>query len=128
MKKGKLFIGPAESGKTREARRIASELNHEKVTLISLHTITKKYVGNFFFSGCNKETELLILDDWFDLKLLDMMIRILEGFTVHKQGLHPFVINPNIILIADSRLTVEDFPVSITRYFDIVEFPITPTA
>ena len=128
MKKGKLFIGPAESGKTREARRIASELNHENVTLITLRSVKRKYVGNFFFSGCTKETQLLILDDWFDLKLLSMMIGILEGIMVEKQGLYPFEINPDIILIADSRLTLEDFPVSITRYFDIVTFPLTPTA
>jgi hypothetical protein len=113
-KKITVIIGDADSGKTLKAKEIASSYNQENVTWYDGRIFNKKlyrHSTRFYFSRCNLNTELLIIDDFGDASNIEMFYSYAcEGLEVEKQGKDPFIIYPKIIIGCSSEVSIDDFP------------------
>jgi type II secretory pathway predicted ATPase ExeA len=113
-KKITVIIGDADSGKTLKAKEIASSYNQENVTWYDGRIFNKKSYRHgmrFYFSRCNLNTELLIIDDLGDASNIEMFYSYAcQGLEVEKQGKDPFIIYPKIIIVCSSEVSINDFP------------------
>lgn len=114
MDKITVIIGDAESGKTMKAKEIASSYEEENVVWYDGRLFNKKlyrYGTYFFFSRCNLNTELVILDDFKDVSNIEMFYSYAEdGIAVEKQGKDPFIIHPKIIIGCSSEVSISALP------------------
>ena len=130
MKKGLIFIGEAETGKSRTAMQIRKYYGDEAVYLDGRQFKPKGF--EFYFKNCTPQTKVVIIDELVKPDyLLSFLGTISESkIIVHKQGEMPFEIEiDKLILIFSSDIKKEDLPkgASYERRFTIVEFPNTPS-
>lgn len=105
-----LIIGGAESGKTTKAKEIASSYNKEDVIWLDGYNFKKNIRNSFFFSCCNLNTELVIIDEIKDASHIEYFFSyIYEGISVEKRCKAPFIINPNIVMVF-SEVSIDDLP------------------
>jgi ABC-type microcin C transport system duplicated ATPase subunit YejF len=106
-----IIIGKPESGKTLKGKEIASLYNEENVTWIDGHTLYNKNSSHFYWSRCNLNTELVIIDDIKDVSKIDKIYSLIsEGVVVEKRFQNPFRIHPKIIIICSSEISLDDLP------------------
>jgi ABC-type microcin C transport system duplicated ATPase subunit YejF len=106
-----IIIGKPESGKTLKAKEIASLYNKENVTWIDGRTLDNKRSSHFYWSRCNLNTELVIIDDFKDVSNIDKFYSlIVEGVVVEKRCQAPFKIHPKIIIGCSSEVSIDDLP------------------
>lgn len=124
MKKGIIFIGPQESGKTRKAREIANRFLSPEAVWINAH---KNQIENdpFVFSDCDENTKLVVIEELNLISLLCFLHVTSEGLVVNRMGKEQIIINPRIIIEFQSWVTKEMLPTgaSFARRFDVFEFP-----
>lgn len=119
FKKAILLVGPARSGKTRLANLFCQ--GRKSVMLCGRKKMPK--LDSFVFSYCNKDTEVIVFDD-FNLKKNDLEYffdLIVNGITVHKKLHAPFVIHPQIIITTDCTMNDVGEGGSFTGRFDVFE-------
>jgi hypothetical protein len=126
-KKITVIIGDSDSGKTLKAKEIASSYNQDNVTWFdgrNLNEILYRYSMGFYFSRCNLNTELVIIDDFKDASNIDFFYSyICQGLMVEKQCKDPFIIYPEIIIGCSSEVSIDDFPLesmAFKRRFSII--------
>jgi len=123
MYKGLVFVGPAESGKTRKAREIAARYPEKNVTWIDGRNAKGLIRDYFKFRDCHTETELVIFDD---VRIsLDFFYNFISiGITVEYPGRPSFTVTPKILIIYDeqTQLVQLDKSPSTIRRFDFVDF------
>jgi len=127
MKKGLIFCGPSESGKSRKAIEIAA--NFKSVVFICQST---KFFNQdpFIFSGCDNYTELIVVDEIKDINDVEHFFSAFReapegGLHVNRRYQCPIKINPLILIVCSSDILISDIPKSssIDARFDIIEFP-----
>ena len=122
--KGLIFIGPAESGKSRTAREIAKVFGNQATYLNG-----RNYRRNqrFFFSHCTKETKVLVIDEITHSKYFEDFISCVNNnIIVDVRYKNPFELHiEKIIIIGYSEIKVADLSQnpSFQSRFSIIEFP-----
>lgn len=124
MKKGLIFIGKAESGKSRTAQQIR---NYYGDSAVYLDGRQFKMSNNFLLGSCTEATKVVIIDELHPKFPLEYFYNILTGkLLVNKKNRMPFEIEiDKLIIILDSDKKVTDLPQggSFQRRFTVVEFP-----
>jgi molybdopterin-guanine dinucleotide biosynthesis protein len=106
-----LIIGEADSGKTTKAREIASSYDKKNVTWIDGYTFKKSFLNNFFYSRCDLNTELIIIDGIKDASHIEHFYsHIYEGIQVDKPYKDTFYIYPDLIIIFNEEVSIDDLP------------------
>jgi hypothetical protein len=125
MEKSIIIIGPAESGKTKKAREIASSYCPENVVMIDGR---KKLIDDpFLFSHCDSAIELFFVDDILRPKTLEYLYGVLRSdeITINKRGKKPFTIKPpRAILTCDESITRNDLNKrcpGFERFFNVID-------
>lgn len=120
FKKAKLIIGPSGSGKTQLANRIAED--YKGVVKLDLF---KKCLHHFFFSDCERDTQLIIIDEIPSADAVcDLMHLVTEGVRVEKQMKEAFTIYPELVFICNESVKLESFSpfiISFNRRFDAID-------
>jgi hypothetical protein len=102
-----VIIGSGGSGKTIAAKCIAKDYDTDKVVWVD----GNQRMGHFFYSRCNKDTELVIIEELKDISDLWRIIRhSSDGLSVEKRGEDPFYINPKIVVTCKPDTTFKDLP------------------
>lgn len=119
MKKGILLIGQRETGKS----RIAKLLMDGKKQASFIGREPKIFDNRFFFSDCEKDTEVVYIDDLSNHKrqLEEFFNVITDGLTIDKKCKTPFKIHPQIIISIDCSISDLEITKSLERRFDIFE-------
>ena len=124
MKKGLIFIGEAETGKSRTAQQIRKYYGDSAVYLDGRQF---KMSNNFLFASCTDATKVVIIDELHPKFPLEYFYNILTGkLIVNKKNKMPFEIEiDKLIIILDSDKKANDLPQggSFQRRFDVIEFP-----
>lgn len=123
MKKAKIFIGPAASGKTFMARQIAAQFGKEEsVFMLSRHSNWNK---PFAFDQCSEWTKLLVIDKIVKPSEIETLFNVVtEGVNVKRRGSKTaFTIHPQIILICQEGIELPT-GASFDKRFDVVSFPV----
>ena len=129
MEKITVIIGEADSGKTMKAKEIASSYKKENVTWISGKDWKHKHNRPFLYRSCNLNTELIIIDDCDDASHIDVIYSSMaEGVKVEKPYEEPFYIDPRIIVVCSSEVSIDDFIQSnaFKRRVSIIDCNVTP--
>jgi hypothetical protein len=118
MNKGIILIGKPNTGKSRLARLLMAGKN--SVTINGRDN--DFYKNPFIWSACEKNTEVIHIDDLNELRKLEILMNaITEPICVNKRGLAPFYIHPRIIISITGDMISFPYGVSIDRRFDIFE-------
>jgi len=124
MKKGLIFIGAAETGKSRTASEIRKYYGDSAAYLDGRNF---NPTNKFCFDGLNEKTKILIIDDFNFKKYADHLYRSVTGnILVNQRYKLPFEIQlDKLIVIASSEVKKEKLPQapSFQRRFTIIEFP-----
>lgn len=128
MKKGLIFIGEAETGKSRTAMQIRKYYGDEAVYLDGRQFKPNGF--QFYFKNCAPQTKVVIIDELIKPDYLMSFLGVISEskIPVHPQGKKPFEIQiDKLILVLSSDIKKEDLPkgASFERRFTIVEFPNT---
>jgi cytidylate kinase len=111
-----VIIGSGGSGKTTAAKEIAKDYSN----VIWLDGSGR--VGNFFYSRCNEDTELIIIEE---LKNADNLMRFaaaaIDGVCVEHRGKDPFYINPRIVVVCKPDVKIPMESVAFQRRFDVID-------
>lgn len=114
IKKAILLLVPPKSGKSRLA-----ELFCKDKKCVRIHGRKIKLSNPFCFSECEKDTEVVLIDD---VKYAEDYFSIItEGITVNKKMQAPFTIYPQIIITSEKDSVENLTGGSYTRRFDIFE-------
>jgi energy-coupling factor transporter ATP-binding protein EcfA2 len=100
MNKITIIHGDPMTGKTTTAKALAGLYNTPNV--VFLGSPSKNDIENhrFFFSGCNHNTELIVIDDIPDTIALDSLIHFFSGeIEVNARSKPPIKISPDFILV-----------------------------
>lgn len=123
--KALVFVGPAESGKTRMARLIAEEYEEDEVLWIKGRGLNIN--SPFILQNCTPKTKLLIIDDvTYRASINWFLPAITSGIIVNQKNKKPWGHEfEQIIITADESVDKETFltPSSIARRFTVVESP-----
>lgn len=126
MKKGIIFVGPAESGKSRKAFEIAK--NYKSIILNGRNK--RALESPFVFQMAKKDTELIVIDDLILVDGIEYFFPAINnqpdaGLNVNKKGENRFVIKPLILITMCSDVLLKDIPngASYRERFDVYEFP-----
>lgn len=110
-KKITLIIGNAESGKTTKVKEIASSYDKENVTWIDGYHYNKGFRKRFFYRSCDLNTELIIIDEIKDASYIEHFFGdIIDGVLVDKPYKDAFYIYPDIIIICNEKISIDDLP------------------
>lgn len=124
MTKGIIFIGAAETGKSRAAEQIFKLHGSDAVYLDGRQF---KPNSRFFFANCKPQTKVIIIDEIVSTKYLEFFMQFLPGkLTVDAPNQQPFQIEiKKLIIVCSSEIKKADLPngASFTRRFEVVEFP-----
>jgi energy-coupling factor transporter ATP-binding protein EcfA2 len=124
MNKITIIHGDSETGKTTTAKALAGLYNTPNVVFLGYPSKNNIENHRFFFSGCNHNTELIVIDDIPDTIVLDSLIHFFSGeMEVNAQSKPPIKISPDIILVFDHSKNLEIFKklgVSLRRRIHIV--------
>lgn len=124
MKKGLIFIGEAETGKSRTANEIRKYYGDSAAYLDGRQF---KPTNKFCFDELNEKTKIMIIDDFNFKKYADYLYCFVTGnILVNRRYKMPFEIRlDKLIVIASSEVKKEQLPqaASFQRRFTIVEFP-----
>lgn len=102
-----VIIGSAGSGKTTAAKCIAKDYDKDKVVWLD----GNQKIRHFFYSRCNKDTELIIIEEIKDINdLWNIVNSVTEGICVEKRGEYPFYINPTVVVTCRPDITFKDLP------------------
>jgi hypothetical protein len=117
MKKGILIIGKQFSGKSRLANLLMA--NNKSVIINGRNELMK---CNFLFGDCNKDTEVIFIDD-LDINKNDLLAftNIIDSISVYKQYHNVFKINPKIIISICLNNCSELNINYLSRFFEIFE-------
>jgi len=105
-KKGIIFCGAAESGKTKLATEILDAYNeYEKVFI----PVRGKMLDNYFlFSACTEMTKVILFDDILNLFQLETIVTLPDQIVVNRKHEKPFSIpTPRLILTLDEIIEVD---------------------
>lgn len=106
-----LIIGNAESGKTTKAKEIASSCDKENVTWIDGYNYNKGFRRNFFYRSCDLNTELVIIDGIKDASHIEHFFGdVTDGVSVEKPYKDTFYIYPDLIIICNEEVSINDLP------------------
>lgn len=105
MEKITVIIGEADSGKTMKAKEIASSYKKENVTW--MNGKNWKHDRPFLYRSCSLNTELIIIDDCDDASHIEIICS--RGVKVEKPYEEPFYIDPKIIIVCSSEISIDDF-------------------
>ena len=105
MEKITVIIGEADSGKTMKAKEIASSYKKENVTW--MNGKNWKHDRPFLYRSCSLNTELIIIDDCDDASHIEGICS--SGVKVEKPYEEPFYIDPRIIVVCSSEVSIDDF-------------------
>lgn len=123
MERVKLIIGTDKEKKDLFINEIVGLYNEENISFIT----GEDKLHKFFYSNCNKNTELIIIEGFNDTRrIMDIYCGLLEGIRVEKRFESPFYIQPKgIIVVCDSSVSMDDFPIktsiAFNRRFEIIE-------
>lgn len=124
MTKGILFIGDAETGKSRTARQIQKLYGDDAVYLNGRRFKTD---NPFFFANCRPNTKIVIIDEIIHAKDLQFFTQFVPGkLMVNALNQNPFEIElEKLIIICASEIKKSDLPTgaSFTKRFEVIEFP-----
>lgn len=126
MKKGIIIIGPKSSGKSLQAKKIASQYPEKNVMILDGKDIIRNST-HFYFGGCEENTELLIIDEVVNANDIGSFVNFTEGIMVNKQGRNPFHISPKIVVVCAPHISRENVPTQqwFTNRFDLIECNVT---
>jgi hypothetical protein len=103
MKNSILIIGPAQSGKSTKARKIATQFQIEEV--VKIDCFHKNVWDNkFLFRNCTENTKLIIFEElkgWQQLQ--NCMGFINNPITVNKPLISQFTIEPKLIFVCEAE-------------------------
>lgn len=105
MEVKKVIIGKPGSGKSTLALHHAKSYKNNEVFKTSGNMLKSV----FCFSGCSKETKLVIVDEITSIAQLEKLI-FSEEIEVFSRYNEPFTINPKIILVCSSNIKLKDLP------------------
>lgn len=101
MKKHTLIIGQRGVGKSSIASVVAGEYGPDEVVYIYGRD-PRLFNSPFAFSGCSKKTKAIVVDGIANnCQAEELLMMVLEGVTVNKRGLEPFVIDARLIMVCD---------------------------
>ncbi len=103
FKKGTLIIGDSDKGKTWLVNSFTDGLK-----CLKIDGRQKKVSDNHFaFSGANKDTEIIFIDDYlFGKGGFEPLYTLIQyGVTVNKRYYGPFLIHPKIIVTCDCNMS-----------------------
>lgn len=126
MEKITVITGPARSGKTRKAKKMAAKYKENEVEFIPIRK--RPFMEEAFFLGqCTEKTKLIIIDDVIDIYSFKKLISIFfmdAKLKINDKGKRPFYIDrPEIIITCDEAVTCESIewlPVSYTERINLV--------
>lgn len=126
MKKGIIFFGPAQSGKSKKAAEISSSF--KSVVWINCRNKSRLETDPFIFSECTEETELIVFDDVLPVVNFDFFLLLIgpsnsSGVIVQKKGIEDFMIKPQILIICESNSLFISARASYSLRFDFYKFP-----
>ena len=102
-----VIIGSGGSGKTTAAKCIAKDYDADKVVWMD----GSRMASYFFYSRCNKDTELVIIEEIKDINNLWSIINsAADGLCVEKPAESSFYINPKIVVTCRPDITFKDLP------------------
>jgi hypothetical protein len=102
-----VIIGSGGSGKTTAAKCIAKDYDADKVVWIDGNW----RMNPFYYTRCNKDTELVIIEELKDINDLWRIINsATDGLCAEKRGEDPFYINPKIVVTCRPDITFKDLP------------------
>ena len=112
-----VIIGSAGSGKTTAAKCIAKDYDTDKVVWMD----GSNMASYFFYFRCNKDTELVVIEEIRDInKLWSIINSAADGLCVEKRGEEAFYINPKIVVTCTPCITFEDLPMDSLSFKRIV--------
>ena len=124
MKKGLIFIGAAETGKSRTAEEI-KKIYGDQVVFFDGRNF--KPGTRFFYDCFTEKTKIIIIDDYnFKKYYVSLYSLVVEKIMINKKNEMPFLVElDKVIVIANSDIKIEDLPQdqSFLRRFTILEFP-----
>ena len=125
-KKGIIFVGPAESGKSRKAFEIAKKYKSIILNGREKHVFEHPFV----FQIAEKDTELIVIDDLTSIRSIECFFSAINhnpdsGLVVNKKGESKCIIKPLILITLCSDISINEIPngCSFRDRFDIYEFP-----
>lgn len=126
MEKVQVILGKRESGKTLKANEILK--NSGLIPTIIKGSI-KRVSGHFFFSACERDTEIIMIDEVTSIYSLEKLIMLVQfAIPVEKQGKEAFSIQlKKVVIVCAESITKEDIAnlgSSYTRRIELIE--ITP--
>ena len=124
MKKGLIFIGAPESGKSRTAWEIKKYFG-TKIEYLDGRNFNSK--NHFFFESLHEDTKVVVIDDLRVKFPLELFYEMCSGkFIVNRRRKNSLEIEiDKLIVIMDSSLKINVLPTdsSFLGRFDVVEFP-----
>lgn len=111
MKKITVITGPARCGKTRKAKELAKEFKADEVVFLPMRFWHRQREDPFFFSSCNPDTKLIIMDDIPNSFLLKWLLEDLfqDGIEVNTRTEPPYTIDlPKVIITCNENITPEE--------------------
>lgn len=118
MNKATIIYGPARSGKSALATGLAKAYKNP----VRIYTKDRKPNENpWFFDRVTENTDVIIVEDFNDIKNWDRWFTIIDGdITVNRKGKHPFTMpTPKLIFVTNDKPKLTG--VSFTRRCDFVE-------
>jgi len=125
-KKGIIFVGLPESGKSHKAFEIA-----KKYKSVIINARKQNFTTNpFVFQMAEKDTELIVIDDLTSIRSIECFFSAINhnpdsGLVVNKKGESKCIIKPLILITLCSDISINEIPngCSFRDRFDIYEFP-----
>jgi len=103
-----VIIGSGGSGKTTAAKCIAKDYDADKVVWVDGNCWR---IDPFFYARCNKDTELVIIEELNDINnLCNIVSSATDGLCAEKAYQKPFYINPKIVVTCRPDITFKDLP------------------
>lgn len=117
-----LITGRQGSGKTTEAKKIASQFQDDEVVFINYRD-KKKHKAPGLFSECTEKTKLVIFEELHKLKLVDKIFNIISNpIYLTKKSKKVFTINPRFVLVCQTENEqLVQMRASLQRRFDVIE-------
>ena len=108
MQKIIIITGKANSGKTQQAKALASVFKDEEVVFISQYN-EQPQEDSFLFQFCKYHTKMVVIDEILTLKSLSKMIRrTWSGIYVNPRFISPFSIDPVLVFVCDESIKEEN--------------------
>lgn len=129
MKKVTVIIGANSDYEPTKAIQLLRK-TELKTTIIDFSKYPKKEnISDFFFSKCEHDTRLVVIDKVNNIGFLESIIwNIQEGIYVNKQSVKSFKIDAEVVIICEgiTKNEIEETGASLIRRIELIEIEVVP--